>query len=469
MAKPLPDLAKPLPDLAKPLPDLDKPLPDLAKPLPGAPPGAKPDMGGDALASESGLEPLPGASPDAKPDMAGDALASESVLPPKVGETLDYNAPLDKAQIDKVDEDTSSSSPDEQAVPGQTDKGEIVEGKLKMNDEFRLDLTNDLQAYLSLLNEKKNELTSIFQEMIEGKDKSGMNFRDVFDSYFDKSYLSETMTSETLENNMKSIFPFIQKVVTNSNNYMTNASLTGTFNVFFQLYCHYPEVLSFISPWLIGKYFFRIEEKKQLYDYDMDRMIIKAIELDRLGHKSPISKMLAISFMNSRKDKISFISDPGEKLESKPSSLNKINLTYLTENERLLSKVIESLTELYVVKGNIEIDRLLKELVESGSHNTIVNLFRTNEQFMDKVSENKELFTLLAKKEIIEDLLDKKPVRQLKKKLNLPGKITCDKEVRSIMDKVNKGEPFTFRRDQALLLEFCTKAMDNLDNLLRDE
>ena len=360
-----------------------------------------------------------------------------------------------------TEQSTEQDTDPKKEILGENEEETMVEDvdeteSFKPNDEFVSDLSVDLDTYLVLLNNQRDRIVVLFQQMIDNT----MEFESIYQKYFDKRLLTPIITRENLKNNMKAMFPLIEKVMVPLTDYNDNKSLTGTFNMFFKLFSNYPDLFLFISPWFLGKYCFNLTEDRKSYDYDMDKMVFDVSKLS--DRNTVIPKMLAISFMNSRRQLVLT-------KDTEPySKLNKINLTYLLGDMNLLTKVIKELSFIYSITGHVELTKLVRELIVSGSHNDIVNLFRQNKLFMAKLSENKELLSKMTKKELMDKFVDMRSSGVPNKKLNTPGKMTCKKETSEIMDKINKNEPFSFNKNQALLLEFCTKAMDNLNDLMNE-
>ena len=75
------------------------------------------------------------------------------------------------------------------------------------------------------------------------------------------------------------------------------------------------------------------------------------------------------------------------------------------------------------------------------------------------------MWEIFTKMKISDDIDDKKSV-EMKKILTQSGRVTCDRETRRLMNSVNNEEEFSFGKQQALLLEFCSKAMSNLEKLM---
>ena len=83
----------------------------------------------------------------------------------------------------------------------------------------------------------------------------------------------------------------------------------------------------------------------------------------------------------------------------------RIKASFLPNNTKI-SKVIKELSFIYSITGHVELTKLVRELIVSGSHNDIVNLFRQNKLFMAKLSENKELLSKMTKKELMDKFVD---------------------------------------------------------------
>ena len=458
---------------------------------PAAGPGVETPAGGTGLetpaagpgvetpAGEQGLgTPLDGPT---LPPVSGVGLGKDKGS--ELGVSDDNKSPLDFGDKPNVEGTSTEGVLSGQEQPGQEQLGQEQANEEQTDDEEKTgqekteekSLSNDLIPYLStdldiylisLDDSQKNELIEIFKNMLGDTESGDITFKDALDPILDKTVMTEVITADTLKENMKSLFPLLNSVIVENSKYLDNPDLFQRFNLFYELYCHYPEILSFINPWTIGKFFFGLKEEKKdkkIFEYDIQSMVTKASGLNQSD--LPVVKLLAICFLGSRKNMNSFVET---KPNDKGCSLNKVNLSYFLENEILFEGLVQELLHIYKTKRNFELEKLLKELYESDKKHKILSYFTEDDGFMSKVSENKELYSLLSSNKITKDLVDKLPKKEKKKILTESGKISCDKETRKLINNINNEQEFSLVKHQALLLEFCSDAMKNLGKLMGD-
>ena len=152
--------------------------------------------------------------------------------------------------------------------------------------------------------------------------------------------------------------------------------------------------------------------------------------------------------------------------------INIDNLDYLYDNSKMLSEIVDILSNIYEKKNKI-IENMLLYLVNTKDkkHENFINLFRKNNESMNSIDNSEELYRVLNTMNITEDIdkekkddLDEKDDRDEddgednddEKEMYSASSYShnsCDNSEMMLQKLIREGGPFT--KNQALFLEYC--------------
>ena len=239
-----------------------------------------------------------------------DNLLSEEKKPEDIPETTDQTTqenidevPKEENKLDSnpVEEDKSSK---ESIDLLDTSNEEIIDKEYLL---IRKLLDIDLSNYLMIQSKNIQMIVDQYNSMVNNKqDKKDLELRKI---------IIKESTPENIESNIEELFPLLEYVLKSYNKYMNiNSLCRPEFENYYDLYCRYNKIFTFISPRLIGIRFFQLKKdiNENYWNYDMEEMINKAnsILLDGLIDNELtdiIYKFITISLLSSKK--------PGEGIE----------------------------------------------------------------------------------------------------------------------------------------------------------
>ena len=134
----------------------------------------------------------------------------------------------------------------------------------------------------------------------------------------------------------------------------------------------------------------------------------------------------------------------------------------------MLTEIVDILSNIYATKKNEIIENMLLYLVNTKDkkHENFINLFRKNNEFMNSIDDNEELYKVLNTMNITEDIDKEKEDKDENKEdkedeendeelysVSSYSHNSCDNSEMMLTKLIREGGPFT--KNQALFLEYC--------------